>query len=171
MLLRQGMFGIFCPDISIEFHLRTVWLQRKLQTSSKYDKPCLNIWEIKDVSDQLSSIGSPLVEKMKIFAALHGLGKDDEPIKTSIEGLMDSTPSHSFEEIAPRLTNFDNVIQGYETSLTILPHLAFNVSRSNNSYSNRGWGNSYGIFDRGRGSFSTRDSQTYIWQRKRQMNS
>lgn len=37
--------------------------------------------EIKEVCDQLNSIGSLVAEKMKVFAALHGLGRDYEPIK------------------------------------------------------------------------------------------
>lgn len=45
--------------------------------------------EIKNICDQLSSIGNTVSEHMKIRAALLGLGRDYEPIKTSIEGSMD----------------------------------------------------------------------------------
>lgn len=87
-------------------------LQRKLQTISKTDKIIAEyLKEIKEVYDQLSSIGSPVSEKMKIFATLHGLGRDYEPIKTSVEGAMDLEPYPTFEDIMPKLTNFDNILQ------------------------------------------------------------
>ena len=48
-------------------------LQRRLQTLEKKDKP-MNIYlkELQTVCDQLASVGSPVPEKMKIFAALNG---------------------------------------------------------------------------------------------------
>lgn len=143
-------------------------LQRKLQTVSKKDKTMAEyLKEIKDVCDQLSSIENPVLEKMKIFSAFHGLEKEYEPIKRSIEGQMDTTPSPMFEDIVPRLTNFDNRLQSYETGLTVSPHLAFNVTRSNAASGyyngNRGRGNSYERFGngRGKGSFSTRGHGFY----------
>lgn len=52
-------------------------LQRKLQTILKSTKPMAEyLQEIKPVCSQLSSIGSPVPERMKVFAALHGLGRD-----------------------------------------------------------------------------------------------
>lgn len=69
-------------------------LQRRLQTVSKA-KQTMNDYlkEMKDLCDQLNSVGNPVTENMKIFTALQGLGRDYEPIKTSIEGAMDS-PCH-----------------------------------------------------------------------------
>lgn len=53
-------------------------------------KPMVDYFrEIKNICDQLSSIGNTVSEHMKIHAALLGLGRDYEPIKTSIEGSMD----------------------------------------------------------------------------------
>lgn len=50
-------------------------LQKKIQTISKLDKPMSEyLQEIKSICSQLSSIGSPVPERMKVFAALHGLG-------------------------------------------------------------------------------------------------
>lgn len=117
--------------------------------------------EIKEVCDQLSSIGCPFNEKMKIFVALHGLGRDYEPIKTSMEGAIDSEQSLTFEDVFPRLTNFDNRLQGYEAGLTVSPHLVFNATETSNSSGyynnqNRGCGNSFGRGNHGIGSFSTR---------------
>ena len=77
-------------------------LQRKLQTTLKLTKPMAEyLQEIKSVCSQLSSIGSPVPERMKVFAALHGLGRDYEPIKTTIEKSMDASPTPTFEDIIP----------------------------------------------------------------------
>lgn len=45
--------------------------------------------DIKGICEQLSSIGNPVTEKVKIFDALHDLGREYEPIKTNIEGSLD----------------------------------------------------------------------------------
>ena len=82
-------------------------LQRKLQTTVKQDKSMPDyLRDIKMICDQLSSIGSPVPERMKIFAALLGLGRDYEPIKTSIEGTMDAELSPTFDDVVPRLVAF-----------------------------------------------------------------
>ncbi|KAL0757543.1 hypothetical protein Bca101_095211 [Brassica carinata] len=70
---------------------------------------------------------------MKIFAALHGLGQEYEPIKTSVEGSMEIKSSPTFEDITSRLKSFDDRLQSYTSSSTELsPHLAFNTTRSSN---------------------------------------
>lgn len=115
--------------------------------------------DIKGVCEQLASIGNPVSEKMKIFAALHGLGREYEPIKTSIEGSMDAHPSPTFEDIIPRLTGYDNRLQTYSTGSDVTPHLAFLTSQqASGFYSNRGRGSNNRRFgaQRGRSSFSTR---------------
>ena len=72
-------------------------LQRNLQTILKLAKPMAEyLQEIKSVCSQLSSIGSPAPERMKVFAALHGLSRDYEPIKTTIESSMDASPTPTF---------------------------------------------------------------------------
>ena len=58
--------------------------------------------DVKLICDQLASIGSPVPERMKIFAALQGLGKDYEPLITSIEGSVDMMPNPNLEDLVPR---------------------------------------------------------------------
>lgn len=115
------------------------------------------------ICEQLTSIGSPVSEKMKIFAALHGLGRDYEPIKTSIEGSMDLQPPPTFESIIPRLTGFADRLASYNAGSEVSPHLAFNITTSNGShyYSSRGRGNGRSGNNRGRGSgsYSTKGSR------------
>lgn len=92
-------------------------LQRRLQTVTKANKTMSDyLKEIKDLCDQLHSVGSPVTEKMKVFATLQGLGREYEPIKTSIEGAMDSPTAPSFEDTVPRLTWFEDRLKSYEVS-------------------------------------------------------
>lgn len=57
-------------------------LQRRLQTISKNDKSMIEyLKEIKSVAEQLASIGNLVSEKMKVFAALPGLGREYECFK------------------------------------------------------------------------------------------
>ena len=137
-------------------------LQRKLQTVAKQEKLMNDyLTEIKLVCDQSNSIGSPVPERMKIFAALQGLGKDYEPLITSIEGAVDMMPNPTLEEVIPRLHSYDARIQRYNTPTEVSPHLAFNTERINYQsgyYNQRGRGQSNRRFgsNRGRGNFSTR---------------
>lgn len=107
----------------------------------------------------LSSIGSPMTEVMKIFTALRGLGKDFEPIKTAIEGTIDSVPSTTFDSIIPRLVAFDDRLKSYDTGQEVTPHLAFSSERTGQGgqyNTSRGRGNRGRSGGRGRGSYSTR---------------
>ncbi|KAL0800712.1 hypothetical protein Bca101_055887 [Brassica carinata] len=130
-------------------------LQHKMQTLSKGDKKMFDfLQEVKALSDQLASIGAP--EAMKIFSAFHGLGRDYEPIKTSIEGSIDTVPPPTFESIIPCLVAFDDRLKSYNGGQEVTPHLAFATVRTDqqgNYYSSRGRGGRRG---RGRGSYSTR---------------
>ncbi|XP_010468379.1 PREDICTED: uncharacterized protein LOC104748437 [Camelina sativa] len=111
--------------------------------------------ELKSVCEQLASIGSPVSEMMKIFAALNGLGMEYEPIETSIEGILDSTPSPTLEDVIPRLTAYNDRLLAYNVDSNITPHLAFNNQRFDGSgYGNRGRESSQR--SRGRGSYSTK---------------
>lgn len=131
-------------------------LQRKLQTISKGEKPMQDyLREIKSICDQLTSIGSPVPDRMKIFAALLGLGREYEPIKTSIEGTMDGIRDPTFDDVVPRLKSFEDRLKGYsaDTGVTtgVTPHLAFNSTRGRPYFSrNRGRGRG------GRDFFSTK---------------
>lgn len=112
-------------------------LQRRLQTVTKTDKSMSDyLKDIKALCDHLNSVGSPVTEKMKIFAALQGLGREYEPIKTSIEGTMDSPLAPTFEDIVPRLTGFEDRLKSYDNSQTsVSPHLAFHVTNTDQHYS------------------------------------
>ncbi|XP_010424768.1 PREDICTED: uncharacterized protein LOC104709923 [Camelina sativa] len=86
-------------------------LQRKLQTIEKKDRTmAVYLRELKSICDQLASVGSPVTEKMKIFAALNGLGREYEPIKTTIENAVDSVPGPTLEDVVPKLTEFSRVL-------------------------------------------------------------
>jgi len=124
-------------------------LQRRLHSLSKEGKTMEEYLRyLKTICDQLASVGSPVAEKMKIFAMVHGLTREYEPLITSLEGTLDAFPGPSYEDVVYRLKNFDDRLQGY-TVTDVSPHLAFNTFRS----SNRGRG---GRNNRGKGNFSTR---------------
>ncbi|XP_010490036.1 PREDICTED: uncharacterized protein LOC104767752 [Camelina sativa] len=132
---------------------RSFGLRRKLQNTEKKDMPMLEyLRELKSVFEQLESIGSPVSETMKLFAALNGLGREYEPIKTSIERILDSTPSPTLEDVIPLLTAYNDRLQAYNEESDIAPHLPFNTHRS--GYNNRGRGRSQR--SRGRGSYSNK---------------
>ena len=132
-------------------------LQRRLQTLEKKDNTMeAFLKDLKHICDQLASVGNPVPEKMKIFSALNGLGREYEPIKTTIENSVDSTPTLSLDEVASKLRGYDDRLQSYVTETSISPHVAFNVTHSENDYfrNNRGRGRSNS--NCGRSSFSTR---------------
>ncbi|XP_010485256.1 PREDICTED: uncharacterized protein LOC104763599 [Camelina sativa] len=127
-------------------------LQRRLQNSEKLDKSMSKyLREIKDICDQLASIDDPVSEKMKIFAALRGLGREYEPIITVVEDSMDRVPEPTYETVVSRLTGYEDRIQQYSVSTEVSPHLAFNTMRNAGSQY-RGRGNR----GRCRGNYSTR---------------
>ena len=132
-------------------------LQRRLQTLEKKDNTMeAFLKDLKHICDQLASVGNPVPEKMKIFSALNGLGREYEPIKTTIENSVDSNPSLSLDEVASKLRGYDDRLQSYGTEASISPHVAFNITQSDSGYfrNNRGRGRSNN--SRGRSSFSTR---------------
>jgi len=108
-------------------------LQRRLQTlEKKHNIMETFLKDLKYIFDQLASIGNHVPEKMKIFSALNGLGREYEPIKTNIENSVDSTPSLSLDEVASKLKGYDDRLQSYVTEASISPHVAFNVTHSDN---------------------------------------
>lgn len=134
----------------------------RLLELSKQERSMIDyLTDIKLICDQLTSIGSLVPERMKIFAALQGLGKDYEPLITSIEGAVDLLPNPTLEELSHRLHSYDARIQRYNVSSDVSPHLAFNVERANyqsSYYNSRGRGQfnrRYGG-GRSRGFYSTR---------------
>lgn len=89
-------------------------LQNKLQTVTKAGKTMeIYLQDVKNLSNQLASIGNHVSKTMKIFSALRGLGRDYEPIKTTIENTMDNVPSPTFEDVKPKLISFDDRLQSY----------------------------------------------------------
>ena len=137
-------------------------LQCKLQTVAKLDRSMTHyLTDFKLICDQLASIGSTVPERMKNFVALQGLGKDYEPLITSIEGSVDMMPNPNLEDLVPRLHSYDARIQRYNAPTDVSPHMAFNTQRTNYQagyYNQGGRGQSNRRFgaNRGRGSFSTR---------------
>jgi hypothetical protein len=136
-------------------------LQRRLQNISKKDKSMdVYLKDLKQICEQLASVGSSVTEKMKIFAALNGLGREYEPIKTTIENSIDTQPGPTLEDVIPKLTGYDDRLQGYLEETSISPHVAFNITTSSNSPSSDYYHNSYnrgrGRSNKGRGAFSTR---------------
>lgn len=67
---------------------------------------------------------------MKIFSSLRGLGRDYEPIKTAIEGSIDTIPPPMFDSIIPRLVTFDDRLKSYSSGQEITHHLAFASERT-----------------------------------------
>ncbi|CAL9238119.1 unnamed protein product [Arabidopsis halleri] len=125
-------------------------LQRRLHALSKEGKTIDEyLRALKHICDQLASVGSPVTEKMKVFAMVHGLTREYEPLITSLESSLDKSPGPTYEEILYRLKGYDDRLQSYAAA-DVSPHLAFNTFRS----SQRGRGR--GARGRGRGNYSTR---------------
>lgn len=108
--------------------------------------------EIKSLCDQLDSIGAPISEQEKIYGVLNGLGKEYESVCTVIEHSMDVIPGPCFEDVAHKLTGFEDKLKSYEASVEVSLHQAFYMNRG--GYYGRGRGHNRGGY-RGRGSYST----------------
>ncbi|CAL9248911.1 unnamed protein product [Arabidopsis halleri] len=64
-------------------------LQRRLENTSKLDKSMIEYLRgLKNICDQLASIGDPVSEKMKIFTTLRGLGREYEMAETMADKKM-----------------------------------------------------------------------------------
>ncbi|XP_024011200.1 uncharacterized protein LOC112086480 [Eutrema salsugineum] len=138
-------------------------LQRRLQTVFKDGKSMPDyINEVKTICDQLYSIGCAVDDNEKIYGFIHGLGQEYQAITAVIENAMDTYPYPSFEDIVVKVSNFEDKLQSYASSSTVVPHLAFSTQKTGalsfNNNNNRRRNNSGGRFNsnRGRGSFSTR---------------
>lgn len=132
---------------------RCLDLQRKVQTTKKGTKTMsVYLAEIKSLCDQLDSIGAPITEQEKIYGVLNGLGKEYEAMCTVIEHSMDLAPGMCFDDVAHKLTGFDDKLSSYEVPAEASPHQAYYVNRG--GYAGRGRGQNIGGY-RGRGSYST----------------
>ncbi|XP_010445258.1 PREDICTED: uncharacterized protein LOC104727894 [Camelina sativa] len=108
--------------------------------------------EFRAVCDNLSSIGKPVDENMKIFTFLNGLGREYDPISTVLQSSMSRTPAPTFNDVVLEISGYDSKLQSYETPSDVSLHLAFHTHRGGCSGSGlRGRGN-----NRGRGGYSTR---------------
>lgn len=140
-------------------------LQKKLQTITKQDKTMAEyLREFKSICDQLSSIGLPVSENMKIYGVLHDLEKEYEFISTVIESSMKIFPGQLYEYVVSQFTGFDDRLQSYNVSSGVTLHLAFATTQSYTpNYSNRGRGQFETRFgnNRGRGNYSTRGRWFY----------
>lgn len=139
-------------------------LKRKLQLLTKQGKSFSTyVREYTSVCDQLSSIGKPVDESMKICGFLNGLGREYDPITTVVQSSMSRLPTPTFTDVVFDVQGFDSRLQAYQTT-DVNPQMAFNtqVQQSQEAYqagyqSNRGRGyNNRGGSNRGRGGFSSR---------------
>jgi hypothetical protein len=100
-------------------------LQRRLNPVSKNEKSMLEYLNcVKQICDQLDSIGCPVPENEKIFGVLNGLGQEYMLVSTMIKGSMDTYPM-SFEDVVFKLINFDDKLQKYAEVPNVSPHLAY----------------------------------------------
>lgn len=108
--------------------------------------------EFKALCDQLSSIGKPVSESMKIFYLLQSLGKEFESFATSIQTSMHKPPVPTYAEVASQLIGFDNRIKAY-APVSINPQMAFRVQSNGQVANFSSNGQSYhGYGQGGRGS-------------------
>ncbi|XP_019090080.1 PREDICTED: uncharacterized protein LOC109128345 [Camelina sativa] len=114
--------------------------------------------ELKQIYDQLDSIGFPMTDLEKIHGLLTGLGKEYESVTTVIEHSMDSVPGPCYEDVVFKVISFDDKLKTYNTAPAVSPHLAFQTEKG---YFDRGGSNTRGGRSgsgggyRGRGNYST----------------
>lgn len=79
--------------------------------------------------DQLSSIGKPVEESMKIFTFLNGLSREYDPISTVVQSSMSHYPPPTFNDVVYDIGSFDTRLQAYEASSDVTLNLAFQLQR------------------------------------------
>lgn len=125
-------------SVAREFDLR-----RRLQLLNTHGKDFMVYCrEFCGLCDQLSSIGKPVEESMKIFTFLNGLSRDYDPISTVIQSSMSRYPPPTFSDVVSEVTGFHTRLQSYETPADVTPFTAFQTQRSglHNNQSQRGRG-------------------------------
>ncbi|XP_010475978.1 PREDICTED: uncharacterized protein LOC104755317 [Camelina sativa] len=133
-------------------------LQNRLRACDKLGRTMEDyLSELKQIFDQLDSIGYPMNDLEKIHGLLSGLGKDYESVATVIEHSMDTVPGPCYEDVVFKVTAFDDKLKKYASASMVTPHLAFQAEKS---YFDRGGSNNRGGRSnggsRGRGNYSTR---------------
>lgn len=142
-------------SVAREFDLR-----RRLQLLNTRGKDFLVYCrEFRALCDQLSSIGKPVEESMKIFTFLNGLTRDYDPISTVVQSSMSRFPPPTFSDVVSEVTGFHTCLQSYETPADVTPFTAFQTQRvgNNNNYTRGRGGYNSRFGNRGRGcGYSTR---------------
>ncbi|XP_010497090.1 PREDICTED: uncharacterized protein LOC104774120 [Camelina sativa] len=134
-------------------------LKNRLRACIKYGRPMDEyLSELKQVFDQLDSIGFPMSELEKIHSLLTGLGKEYESIATVIEHSMDAEPGPCYEDVVFKVIAFDDKLKTNSAAPPVTPHLAFQAEKTyfDRGSSNRGGRSGSGGGYRGRGNYSTR---------------
>ncbi|XP_010485295.1 PREDICTED: uncharacterized protein LOC104763643 [Camelina sativa] len=172
-LIKSWIFGTLTEEVLGLVHTLTtsqdVWLAlagnfNKSSTAREFDLrrrlQLLNIkgktftdycHEFRAVCDNLSSIGKPVDENMKIFTFLNGLDREYDPITTVLQSSMSRTPTPTFDDVVLDVSGYDSKLQAYEAHSDVSPHLAFHTQRGGYSrFRQRGRGSG-----RGRGGYST----------------
>ncbi|XP_010470482.1 PREDICTED: uncharacterized protein LOC104750390 [Camelina sativa] len=133
-------------------------LQNKLHACLKSGKTMEDyLSELKQIFDQLDSIGFPMTDLEKIHGLLFGLGKEYDTVATVIEHSMDSLPTPCYEDVVFKVIAFDDKLKTYSVVPAVTPHLAF---QTETAYYDRGGSNNIGGRScggyRGKGNYSTR---------------
>lgn len=145
---------------------RVFELRRNLQLVSKKGKTFTEYCrEFRTICDQLSSIGHPVEESMKIFNFFNGLGREYDHVCTVVQHSLSRTPAPTFNDVVSEVAGYDSRLTSHDDSSAVSPHMAFQTQKSEadppsnytttshnyrgrGSYSNRGRG---GYSSRGRG--------------------
>lgn len=141
-------------SVAREFDLRI-----RLQLLTTRGKDFLvYIREFRAICDQLSSIGKPVEESMKIFTFLNGITREYDPISTVVQSSMSRYPPPTFGDVISEVSGFHTSLQSYEPPADVTPFTAFQTQKiPYNSASHRGRGGGFSRFgNRGRGGYSTR---------------
>lgn len=98
-------------SVAREFDLR-----RRLQLLSTRGKEFLVYCrEFRALCDQLSSMGRPVDESMKVFTFLNGLTREYDPISTVVQSSMSRYPRPTFSDVVSEVTGYHTRLQSYET--------------------------------------------------------
>uniref|UniRef100_A0A1J3HPK9 Uncharacterized protein n=1 Tax=Noccaea caerulescens TaxID=107243 RepID=A0A1J3HPK9_NOCCA len=155
----QDVWLSLADNFNESYVAREFDLRRRLQLLSTKGKDFLTYCrEFRTICDQLSAIGKPVEESMKIFTFLNGLSREFDPISTVIQSSLSRFPPPTFNDVVSEISGFHTQLQSYETPEEVTPFTAFQVQKSNYSHpGQRGRGHSSSRFgSRGRGGFSTR---------------
>lgn len=156
VILQKKLSAVFA--LSLYLHLSKSGQLSRTPTIREYSSIC----------DQLSSIGKPVDDSMKICSFINGLGREYDAIITVIQSPMSRLPTPTFQDIVFEIQGFDARLQTYETP-SVTPTMAFptqpeqqhQIYQTSGSY-NRGRGsNSRFGSNRGHGGYSLRGRGFY----------